>query len=74
MSDILKKHYKPPFTAMNIKRHDEPVATNAVYLDNPTIDNGCKHAHIFVCTNIMFTDFYGMKTEPIFQHTQELHT
>jgi hypothetical protein len=37
---ILKKHYKSPFPALNVKRRDEPVATDTVFSDTPAIDGG----------------------------------
>ena len=62
MIGILKKHYKSPFPELNVKRRDEPVVIYTVYSDTPTVDNGYKWAHIFVGTNTMFTDVYGMQT------------
>jgi hypothetical protein len=68
---ILKKHYKPPFLALNVQRRDEPVATDTVYLDTPAIDGGETCAQIFVGTETMVTDVYGMKTEKKFVNTLE---
>ena len=42
MSAILKKHYKSLFSALNVTRRDEPVATDTVYSNTPATDNGCK--------------------------------
>jgi hypothetical protein len=59
---ILKKHYKSPFPALNVKRRDEPVATDTVYSNTPAIDGGETCAQIFVGTKTLVTDVYGMKT------------
>ena len=71
MSNILKKHYKSIFPALNAKHRDEPVATDTVYSDTPGIDNGYKQAHKFVGTKTMFTDVYGTKTYSQFVNTLE---
>ena len=71
ISAILKKHYKSPFPAFNVKRRSEPVATDSVYSNTPAIDNGCKQAQVFVGTKTMFTDVYGMKTDSQFFNTPE---
>ena len=55
MSAIIKNHYKSLFPAMNVTRRDEPVATDNIYSDTLAIDDGCKQAHIFVGTKIIFT-------------------
>jgi hypothetical protein len=68
---ILKKHYKSPFPALNVKRRDEPVATDIVFSDTPAIDGGETCAHIFVGTETLVTDVYGMKTEKQFVNTLE---
>jgi hypothetical protein len=69
---ILKKHYyKSPFPALNVQRRDEPVATDTVYSDTPAIDGGETCAQIFVGTETMVTDVYGMKTENQFVNTLE---
>ena len=44
ISAILKKHFKAPYPALNINRRDEPVATDTVYSDTPTIDNSSTSA------------------------------
>ena len=68
---ILQKHYKSPFPALNVKRRDEPVATDTVYSDVPAIDGGETCAQIFVGTETFVTDVYGMKTEKQFVNTLE---
>jgi hypothetical protein len=68
---ILKKHYKCLFPALNVQRCDEPVATDTVYSNTPAIDGGEICAQIFVGTETMVTDVYGMKTEKQFVNTLE---
>jgi hypothetical protein len=68
---ILKKHYKSPFPALNVQRRNEPVATESVYLDTPAIDGGETCTQIFVGTETLVTDVYGMKTEKQFVNTLE---
>jgi hypothetical protein len=60
---ILKKHYKSPFPALNVQRRDETIATDTVDLDTPAIDGDETCAQIFVGTETMVTDVYGIKTE-----------
>ena len=71
MSAILKKHYKAPFPALNVTRRDEPITTDIINSDTPTIDNGYKQAQISVGTKTMFTDVYGMKAHNQFVNTLE---
>jgi hypothetical protein len=68
---ILKKHYKSPFSALNVQCRYEPVATDTVYSDTPDVDGGETYAQIFVGTETMVTDVYGMKTEKQFVNTLE---
>ncbi len=68
---ILKKHYKSPYPALNVQRRDEPVATDTVFSDTPSIDGGETCAQIFVGTETLVTDVYGMKSEKQFVNTLE---
>ncbi len=68
-SPVLKKHFKSPFPALNVHRRDEPVATDTVFSDTPAIDGGETCAQIFVGTDTLVTDVYGMKTEAQFVST-----
>ncbi len=63
---ILEKHHKSPFLALNVKRGDEPVTTDAVFSDTPAIDGGQTCAQIFVGTETLVTDVYGVKNEKQF--------
>ncbi len=63
MSMLLKKHYKSPFPVLNVHQQDEPIATDTIYLDTPTIDSGATIAQVFVGTESLMTDVYSMKTD-----------
>ena len=65
----LKKHFRSPYPACNIHRHQEPIAADTVYSDTPAIDDGSKVAQIFVGTTSLVTDVYGMKTAKQFVNT-----
>ena len=54
--------YCSPFPALNIKRRNEPVATDAVYCDTSAINDGSKCAQTFVGTETLVSDDYGMKS------------
>jgi hypothetical protein len=58
---------------MNVHRCDEPVATDTVYSDTTAVDSGA--AQLFVGTETLLTDVYGMKTykEAIRQHPRRQH-
>ena len=70
-SSILKKTYRSPFPALNVKRRSEPVSTDTVYSDTPAIDDGSTCAQFFVGTKTLITDVYGMKTDKQFVNTLE---
>ena len=44
----LKKHYHSPNPALNVRHHQEPVATDYVYANFPAVDDGSMGAQIFV--------------------------
>ena len=46
----LKKHYCSPNTALNVRGHQEPIATDYVYADVLAVDDGSMGAQIFVGT------------------------
>ena len=70
-STILKKTFKSLFPALNVKRRFEPVATNTIYSDTPAIDDGSAYTQIFVRTETLVADVYGMKTDKQFINTLE---
>jgi hypothetical protein len=68
---ILKKHCKSPFPALNVQRWDERVTKDTVYSDAPDIDRGETCTQIFLGTETLVTDVYGMKTKKKFVNTLE---
>ena len=68
-STNLKKHFRSPYPACNVHRRQEALATDTVYSDTPAIDDGSKVAQIFVGTQSLVTDVYGMKTTKQFVNT-----
>jgi hypothetical protein len=66
--NILKKHYKSPFPALNVQRCDERITRDTIYSNAPDIDRGETCAQIFVDMETLVTDVYGMKTEMHQQH------
>jgi hypothetical protein len=59
----LKRAFKSTNPALNVTRRQEPAACDIVYSDIPAIDNGSIDAVLFVGTNTLVTDVYGMKAE-----------
>ncbi len=70
-STHLKNRYKSPFPALNVLRRHEPVATDTVFADTPAVDSGATCAQIFVGTETLVTDAYGIKSERQFVNTLE---
>jgi hypothetical protein len=74
VSDILKQHWRCWFPTCNVKRHNEPVATDTVFSDSPTVDSGVTAAQIFVRRESLVADVYGLKTDKEFVNTLEDNT
>ena len=57
-----------PRPACDVEHHQEPIATNTVYSDTPTIDSGVWIAQIFVgaALGALDIDIHGMKMESEF--------
>jgi hypothetical protein len=62
MSTILKKRYKSPNPALNVRPCDEPVATDTIYSNTPAIDCGVTSAQLFVGTKTLTADVYPIKS------------
>jgi hypothetical protein len=58
----VRKHFKSPNPAVNVRRRDEPVAMDTIQSNVPAIDGGEKYAQIFVGTKSLVTDVHGMKS------------
>jgi hypothetical protein len=63
MSTILKKRYKSPNPAWNVRPRDEPVATDTIYSDTPAIDCGVTSAQLFVGTKTHTADVYPYQVQ-----------
>jgi hypothetical protein len=69
MSTILKKRYKSPNPALNVRPRDEPVATDTIYSDTPAIDCGITSVQLFVGTKTHTADVYPIKSDKQFVNT-----
>jgi len=69
MSTILRKRYKSPNPALNVRPRDEAVATDTIYSDTPAIDSGVTSAQLFVGTKTNTSDVYPIKTDKQFVNT-----
>ena len=67
----LKKHLKSRNPALNISRRHEPVATDTVFSDTPTLDGGVKQAQVIVGRDTLGADAYPMKSGKQFANTLE---
>jgi hypothetical protein len=54
--------FKSPNPAVNVQRHDKPVATDTIQSNVPAIDGGEKYVQIFVGMKSLITDIHGMKS------------
>ena len=52
----LKKHYCSPNPALDVRHHQEPIATDYVSADVPAVDDGSMGAQIFVGTEFEVCD------------------
>ena len=64
--DNYRKHFRTRTPAANVKRRNEPVATDTFMSDTPAVDNGCKYAQIFVGRTSLVTDIYPIKSDKAF--------
>jgi hypothetical protein len=67
----LKQHWRSRFPACNVRRRNEPVATDTVFSDTPAVDCGVTTAQIFVGRESLVADVYGLKTDKGFVNTLE---
>ena len=65
----VEKHLKSRNPALNIPRRHEPVATDAVFSDTPTVDSGGKQAKVFVGRDTSVADAYPIKSGKQFINT-----
>ena len=65
----LKKHFKSRNPAFNIPRRNEPVATDTIFSDTPTIHDGSTMAQFFVGKDTLVFDTYWIKSQKQFINT-----
>jgi hypothetical protein len=68
---LLKRSFKSANPALNVHRRNESVACDFVYADTPAIDDGSTAAVLFVGTDTLVTDIYGVKNDRQFVNTLE---
>jgi len=66
-----RRHYRSRFPALNVDRGREAVATDTVFSDTHSIDNGATMAQIFIGHETFVADVYGMKSMAQFTSTLE---
>jgi hypothetical protein len=71
VSNTLKQQWRSRFPACNVKRCNEPVATDTVFSDTPAVHSGVTAAQIFVGRKSLVADVYGLKTDKAFVNTLE---
>jgi len=62
---------KSPWPANNVRRRNEPVATDTVKAQVPAIDDGSTMAQLFIRRKPLVSDAYGVKTDAAFVNTLE---
>ena len=67
--DYLKKHFKPRDPVFNIPGRNEPVATDTVFSDTPTINDESTMAQLFLGKDTLVCDAYGIKSKKQFINT-----
>ena len=61
-----RTHLKSRFPALNVRRRNEPVVTDTVWVDEPAIDDGSMAAQVFIGRKMYVADVYGCKTDAEF--------
>ena len=69
-SNILQT-IRSPYPAHNVRRRNEPVATDTIFAETPAVDCGHTMAQIFVGRKTRVIDVYGMSTKMQFVNTLE---
>ena len=69
ITGYIQDTFRAPFPALNVRRRNEPVATDTIYCDTPAIDDGSTCAQFFTGLLTKFCDAYGMKTDSQFVST-----
>ena len=67
--DYLKEHFKSRNPVFNIPRRNEPVATDNIFSDTPTINDSSTMAQFFVGRDASVCNAYGIKSQNQFINT-----
>ncbi|KAL7579247.1 hypothetical protein ACA910_011406 [Epithemia clementina (nom. ined.)] len=67
----MRCHIKSRFPALNVRRREEPVATDTIFSDTPAVDNGSEMAQLFVGKDTLVADVYPLKRESQFVNSFE---
>jgi len=62
---------KSPWPANNVRRRNEPVATDTIKAQVPAVDDGSTMAQLFIGRKSLVSDAYGVKTDAAFVNTLE---
>jgi hypothetical protein len=68
-SELLQRHHKAQFPALNVLHRNKPVTTNYINSDTPAIEDGCTGAQFYVGTQTQVRDAYGCKIDGEFLRT-----
>ena len=71
VSSMMKKNYRSPFPALNIRRRSKPAVTDTVYCDAPAIDECSTCTQLLVGTKTLITDVYGIRSDEQFANSLE---
>ena len=61
--------HKAPFPALNVPRRNEPVATDTIFADTPSVWGGYEMAQFFTGKTTIYGDIYAMNRENQFVQT-----
>ena len=67
--DYIKKYFKSRNLVLNISRRSEDVATDTIFSDTPTVDDGSTMAQFFCGRDTLVCDAYGIKSTKQFINT-----
>ena len=67
----MQKHFKSRFSAFNIPRRNEAVATGTIFTNTPVTVSGVTMAQIFIGKDILVSDVYPLQSSKQFVKTLE---
>jgi len=62
---------KSPWPANNVRRRNEPVATDTMKAQVPAVDDGSTMAQLFIGPKLLVSDAHGVETDATFVNTLE---